>query len=397
MSPDGVSIRLWSQQATSMTSILLALPWAGIIAFLLLIVKPVRQLTNITFLDLERAPSVGVIIPARNESKNIEECLASLTKSRYPNFEIIVVDDRSEDGTAELARTVPPGNAKRLVVIDGEALPEGWLGKPWACQQGARATSAELLVFADADTTHGDRLLSRSITELQNEDTDLLNVLGFQVMESFWERLVQPQIFLAVVFRHPDLERSARSSQWQDGVANGQFMLMPRTSYEAIGGHESVRDRVLEDLALAQTVKRHGRTFVIRMAMDDLTTRMYHSLGGLIAGWSRLIQMGSTQGQPLVSSFGVVAVATFCFWIVPPLMLLSALLGFGGETLLIWSALVCSLSVGIHAAFLHFLGAPAYYAVFYPLGSFVVLYIVIRSKVRVSDVEWKGRRYTVSN
>lgn len=380
-----------------MTSILLALPWAGIIAFLLLIVKPVRQLTNITFLDLERAPSVGVIIPARNESKNIEECLASLTKSRYPNFEIIVVDDRSEDGTAELARTVPPGNAKRLVVIDGEALPEGWLGKPWACQQGARATSAELLVFADADTTHGDRLLSRSITELQNEDTDLLNVLGFQVMESFWERLVQPQIFLAVVFRHPDLERSARSSQWQDGVANGQFMLMPRTSYEAIGGHESVRDRVLEDLALAQTVKRHGRTFVIRMAMDDLTTRMYHSLGGLIAGWSRLIQMGSTQGQPLVSSFGVVAVATFCFWIVPPLMLLSALLGFGGETLLIWSALVCSLSVGIHAAFLHFLGAPAYYAVFYPLGSFVVLYIMIRSKVRASDVEWKGRRYTVSN
>lgn len=380
-----------------MTSILLALPWAGIIAFLLLIVKPVRQLTNITFLDLERAPSVGVIIPARNESKNIEECLASLTKSRYPNFEIIVVDDRSEDGTAELARTVPPGNAKRLVVIDGEALPEGWLGKPWACQQGARATSAELLVFADADTTHGDRLLSRSITELQNEDTDLLNVLGFQVMESFWERLVQPQIFLAVVFRHPDLERSARSSQWQDGVANGQFMLIPRTSYEAIGGHESVRDRVLEDLALAQTVKRHGRTFVIRMAMDDLTTRMYHSLGGLIAGWSRLIQMGSTQGQPLVSSFGVVAVATFCFWIVPPLMLLSALLGFGGETLLIWSALVCSLSVGIHAAFLHFLGAPAYYAVFYPLGSFVVLYIMIRSKVRASDVEWKGRRYTVSN
>ena len=380
-----------------MTSILLALPWAGIIAFLLLIVKPVRQLTNITSLDLERAPSVGVIIPARNESENIEECLASLTKSRYPNFEIIVVDDRSEDGTAELARTVPPGNAKRLVVIDGEALPEGWLGKPWACQQGARATSAELLVFADADTTHGDRLLSRSITELQNEDADLLNVLGFQVMESFWECLVQPQIFLAVVFRHPDLERSARSSQWQDGVANGQFMLMPRTSYEAIGGHESVRDRVLEDLALAQTVKRHGRTFVIRMAMDDLTTRMYHSLGGLIAGWSRLIQMGSTQGQPLVSSFGVVAVATFCFWIVPPLMLLSALLGFGGETLLIWSALVCSLSVGIHAAFLHFLGAPAYYAVFYPLGSFVVLYIMIRSKVRASDVEWKGRRYTVSN
>jgi chlorobactene glucosyltransferase len=380
-----------------MTSILLVLPWAGIIAFLLLIAKPVRQLTNITSLDPERAPSVGVIIPARNEAENIEECLASLTKSRYPNFEIIVVDDRSEDGTAELARTVPAGNAKRLVVIDGEALPQGWLGKPWACQQGARVTSAELLLFADADTAHGDNLLSRSITELQNKDADLLNVLGLQVMESFWEYLVQPQIFLAVVFRHPDLERSARSSQWQDGVANGQFMLMPRTSYEAIGGHESVRDRVLEDLALAQTVKRHGRTLVVRMAMDALRTRMHHSLTGMIAGWSRLIQMGAAQGQPLVASFGAVTVTTLCFWIVPPLMLISALAGFGGETLLIWSALVYGLSVGIHAAFLNFLGGPTYYAVFYPLGSFVVIYIMIRSKIRAGDVEWKGRRYKVLN
>ena len=380
-----------------MVSILLALPWVGIIAFLLLIVKPVRQLTTITSLDPARAPSVGVIIPARNEAENIEDCLASLTKSRYPNFEIIVVDDRSVDGTAELARTIPPGNAKRLVVMEGEALPEGWLGKPWACQQGARATSADILVFADADTTHGDKLLSRSITELQNTDADLLNVLGFQVMESFWERLVQPQIFLSALFRHPDLERSARSSQWEDGVANGQFMLMPHTSYEAIGGHESVRDRVLEDLALAQVVKRYGRTLVIRMAMDDLTTRMYQSLTGLIAGWSRLIQMGAAQGQPLVASFGVVTIMTLCFWVAPPLMLMLALVGFGGETLLIWSALVSALSIGIHASFLNFLGAPAYYAVFYPLGSVVVIYIMIRSRMRSGDVEWKGRRYKVAN
>ena len=100
-----------------MVSILLALPWGGIIAFLLLIVKPVRQLTTITSLDPARAPSVGVIIPARNEAENIEDCLASLTKSSYPNFEIIVVNDRSEDRTAELARAVPRGNAKRLVAV----------------------------------------------------------------------------------------------------------------------------------------------------------------------------------------------------------------------------------------------------------------------------------------
>ncbi|GIS80443.1 MAG: hypothetical protein CM1200mP14_20090 [Gammaproteobacteria bacterium] len=101
-------------------------------------------------------------------------------------------------------------------------------GKTLGLPAGCQSDFSRILVFADADTTHGDKLLSRSITELQNTDADLLNVLGFQVMESFWERLVQPQIFLSVLFRHPDLERSARSSQWEDGVANGQFMLMPQ-------------------------------------------------------------------------------------------------------------------------------------------------------------------------
>ena len=375
-----------------MIPILLALPWAGIIAFLLLVVRPARELPVIMALPRERAPSVGVILPARDEAMNIEACLASLTKSSYPDFEIIVVDDRSDDETAELARAISPGNAKRLVVIDGEELPQGWLGKAWACQQGTRATSAQLLLFADADTTHGEALLGRSVTELQKEGADLLNVLGFQLMESFWERLVQPQIFMAVLFRYPGLD-----SRWEGGLANGQFMLMPRNSYEAIGGHESVRDRVLEDIALAQVVKRHGRTFISRMAMDHLTTRMYRSLGGLIAGWSRLIQVGALQGQPLVPPFGVVTLASLCLWIAPPLMLISALAGFGGETLLIWSALICALSFCIHAAFLHFLGGPAYYAVFYPLGSLVVVYIMIRSKVRAGDVEWKGRRYAVSN
>ena len=115
-----------------MIPILLALAWAGIIAFLLLVVRPARELPVIMALPRERAPSVGVIIPARDEAMNIEACLASLTKSSYPDFEIIVVGDRSDDETAELARAISPGNAKRLAVIDGEEL-EGWLGKAWTC------------------------------------------------------------------------------------------------------------------------------------------------------------------------------------------------------------------------------------------------------------------------
>ena len=379
-----------------MIPILFVLPWAVTVVFLLIVVKRARLLPTGTVFDREGAPKVSVIIPARNEAENIEACLGSLTKSSYPNFEIIVVNDRSEDRTAELARAVPRGNAKRLVVIDGVALPRGWFGKPWACQQGARLSSAQLLLFVDADTTHGESLLSRSVTELQNEGADLLNVIGYQVMGSFWECLVQPQIFMSVVFRHPDLERSAGSTRWQDGIANGQFMLMKQESYRASGGHESVRDRVLEDLALAQLVKRHGQTLVIRLAMDDLATRMHRSLTDLIKGWSRLIQVGSIQGQSLVPSFSLMVIGNLLLWVMPPVILMSTLLGMGGEAFLIWSSVVCGLSVLIHASFLKALKAPTYYALLYPLGSLIVVHIMVRSRMHAGDVEWKGRSYAVS-
>ena len=379
-----------------MIPILFVLPWAGIATFLLIVVRRARQLPTVAVCDHDGAPKVSVIIPARNEAENIEACLGSLTKSSYPNFEIIVVNDRTEDRTAELARAVPPGNAKRLVVIDGVALPRGWLGKPWACQQGARSSSAQLLLFVDADTTHGESLLTRSVTELQNEGADLLNVIGYQVMGSFWERLVQPQIFMSVICRHPDLERSAGSSRWQDGIANGQFMLMKQESYVAIGGHESVRDRVLEDLALAQLVKRHGQTLIVRLAMDDLATRMHRSLTDLIKGWSRLMQVGSIQGQSLVPSFSLMTIGNLLLWVMPPVILMSILLGVDGEAFLIWSSVVCGLSILIHASFLKALRAPIYYALLYPLGSLIVVYIMVRSRVHAGDVEWKGRSYAVS-
>ena len=380
-----------------MTPILLALPWIGIIVFLLFFPRPAKNLPVATALDHKNAPSVSVIIPARNEAVNIEACLDSITKSSYPNFEVIVINDRSEDETAALARSMSPGNAKRLVVIDGEELPEGWLGKPWACHQGANAASSQLLLFTDSDTTHGIDLLNRSVLGIQEEEADLLNVIGFQLMESFWECLVQPQIFMMILFYFPNLEQSARSSRWRDAVANGQFILMPRVSYEAIGGHESVRDRVIEDVALAQLVKRSGGILAIRLAMDDLTTRMYRSLSGLIAGWSRLFRMGAIQGQALLPSLKVVALVSVFLWIMPPAMLVSALAGLGGVTLLHWSSLVCGISIFIHITFLYLLGGPVLYAVFYPLGSLVLIYIMILASVSVGKVEWKGRKYEVSD
>jgi chlorobactene glucosyltransferase len=375
--------------------VVFALPWISVLLVLLVWVRKPSELPSPSRPGGEK-PYVSVIVPARNEAANIERCVRSLARSSYPSFEIIVVDDGSEDGTGVLARGIERGHAARLQVLDGEALPPGWLGKPWACWQAARVARGELLLFTDADTTHGPDLLARAVAGLEEERADLLTVVGTQIMETFWERLVQPHIFLVMFFRFPRFEQTAKSARWREAIANGQYMLFRRSAYDAIGGHEAVRDEVVEDLALAQHVKRSGLALRIRSAESDLATRMYRSLGHLVEGWSKNLAMGGMQSlprrlRPLAPPLALVTGVGL--WLLPPLALVSALAGFEGEAMLVWSATVCVLSAGIWVWFTHEMGAPAVYGLLYPLGAAVGTYIFLRSWLRGSRVEWKGRRY----
>jgi chlorobactene glucosyltransferase len=383
------------------TPFLLALPWLALFVFVRFVARIPSELPGG---DGDGRPFVSVIVPARNEAVNISNCVRSLSRSTYPDFEIIVVDDRSADHTAEIARSVPRGNARRIEVIDGAPLPDGWLGKPWACHQGAKRAAGQLLLFTDADTTHGPSLNSRAVAGLSEEGADLLTVTGRQLMETFWERLVQPQIFLLMLIRFPDFERVARNDRWRDAIANGQFLLFRREAYEAIGGHEAVRDEVAEDLALAQHVKRAGLRLRIRSAEADLATRMYRSLGQLVEGWSKNIVMGGLQSFPRalravippVSFFGGVGL-----WLVAPAVLLVVgagalspeIAGVVPGPLLVWALTVYSLSAATWAYFIHRMCAPWEFGLLYPLGAVVVSFIFLRAWIRGRDVEWKGRRY----
>lgn len=379
---------------------LFALPWLALLAFLVLRVRLPRELPQAAPLasSPDAAPFVSVVVPSRNEAVNIERCVASLAASDYPDFEIVVVDDRSEDDTADRARSVAPGGAKRIHVVDGADLPEGWLGKPWACWQGAAAAAGDLLLFTDADTVHEPALLGRAVAGLREDAADLLTVTGRQVMESFWERLIQPQIFLTMIVRFHDPERTVRRRKWRDAIANGQFMLFPRASYEAIGGHEAVKDEVAEDLALAQRVMREGHALSIRIAEDDFATRMYRSLGGLVEGWSKNLVMGGLQTvTPRLRPF--VAPASFLMgvtlWLAPPVVLVMAMAGLVGPAWLAWSGTVVAISAILWIAVTARMGAPPAYGLLYPLGAAVATYIFLRSWVRGRRVEWKGRRYVL--
>lgn len=393
-------------------AILFSLPWFGLFAFVRFATRfptplPVRGSAEPS--GTGPLPSVSIVVPARNEERNIERCLASLSASEYPDFEIVVVDDRSDDRTADLARTVPRGRAHRIEVVEGRPLPEGWLGKPWACWQGAEVARGDLLLFTDADTVHAAHLLERAVLGLREERADLLTIVGRQIMETFWERLVQPQVFLAMLFRFPDFERVAANDNWRDAIANGQFILMPRSAYARVDGHRAVRDEVVEDLALAQVVKRAGLRLRIRSAEDALATRMYQSLGELVEGWSKNLIMGGLQSfprwmRPLVPPFSVAA--GLVLWLLPPLVLLGGIaLELAGasepgrpalgadEALLTWAALSVAASVALFASFARRMGAPARYGLAYPVGAAVTTFIFLRSWVRGRNVRWKGRDY----
>jgi chlorobactene glucosyltransferase len=379
-----------------MTTLLLVLPWLALLAFLLFVVREPAELPPAGSGDTASLPRVSVIVPARDEAANIQRCLESLSSSTYPDFEVLVVDDRSSDDTARLARAVMPGRARRILVIDGAELPEGWLGKPWACWQGARAAEGTLLLFTDADTIHEPTLLARAVLGLVEERADLLTVVGRQLMVTFWEKLVQPQVFLTMIIRFPRFESLGKSGRWRDAIANGQFMLFRRESYEAIGGHEAVKDEVVEDLVLAQIVKRAGLALRIRGAEDVLATRMYRSLSHLIEGWSKNIVMGGLRSMPpwirpfvapgsLAGGLGL--------WIFPPAMLVVGLVGLVGPGWQAWAAATYSVSVVLWALFMGRMGAPWWYAPLYPLGAAVGVLIFVKSWIGGRRVVWKGRRY----
>lgn len=378
---------------------LFALPWLALLAFLVFRVRLPRELPAATSDGRAAAvPSVSVIVPARNESVNIEACVGSLTGSDYPDFEIVVVDDRSDDDTAERARRVPLGRARRIEVVDGAELPEGWLGKPWACAQGAAAATGDVLLFTDADTIHQPALLGRAVAGLTEDGADLLTVSGRQLMETFWERVVQPQVFFTMIMRFYDVDGSLRKGKWRDAIANGQFMMFPRGSYQDLGGHEAVKDEVVEDLAMAQHVVRSGRVLAVRLAEADFATRMYRSLSDLVKGWSKNLMMGGLQTvAPPLRPFMAPAslLMGVGLWLVPPFVLALSLAGVLGDPWQTWSTAVVGLSLLLWVPVTARMGAPGWYGALYPLGAAVGTYIFVRSWVGGRRVEWKGRRYVV--
>ena len=252
-------------------------------------------------------PVVSVIVPARNEEACLGLCLESLVAQTGINFEIIVVDDASTDRTAEIARSFsnahvgadtlvhprPAGSSPDdeftpdVTVIPAPPLPENWTGKNNAMSAGAKIanTKANWLLFTDADTAHAPGSLARSVAEAEQHGAALLSYSPAQEVHSFWERAVMPVIFAELATTYPP--QAVNDPASPIAAANGQYLMISREAYDAVGGHTKIAGDLLEDVAMARLVKSSGRKIFFRYGGDAVRTRMYRSFAQLREGWTK--------------------------------------------------------------------------------------------------------------
>lgn len=338
-------------------------------------------------------PLVSVLIPARNEERNIDACLESLLKQDYARFEIMVLDDGSTDSTAETVQQITARDG-RVQYIKGEPLPEGWMGKPFACHQLAKKAGGDWLLFIDADTIHEPEMLSNVMGMALELKPSLLSGFPRQLATSLTQKTVIP-VFYFVIMSWMPLWWLQRPDKPRALLANGQFLLFPRDEYWRIGGHEAVKSRIMEDLWLGAAVPRHGGRMVAVDLSSVVFCHMYHSFGAMWHGFAR-----SIYGVAAISPAGLLGlmVMGFLFYLAPFIWLCYQLFAVQATSVAGWVVVILQVVLIVVMRWLlcHRFGEPAISVSLHPLGvTFFLmngLYAFSR-RMLGAGIEWKQRLY----
>ncbi|HXH37537.1 MAG TPA: glycosyltransferase [Thermoanaerobaculia bacterium] len=256
-------------------------------SWLLALVRTIVNLALIPRLrpdgQASREPLVSVVIPARDEARIIGRTVRAFLAQTYPKLEVIVVNDRSSDGTGEIIRGI---GDERLTILDGEEPPSGWLGKPWALYQGSRLARGELLLFADADVVYAPAAVQAAVAHLELRHPALLSLLPYFEMRGFGENAAMPMLAMTC-FTFMPTWISNRTRFASLAIGGGTGNLIVREVYEASGGHEALKDSVVDDIALARQVRRSGWATETVRADDMVALRMYHGLAEVVEGFTK--------------------------------------------------------------------------------------------------------------
>ena len=350
------------------------------------------------------APLVSILVPARNEALNIAACAGSLLAQDYPNWELLVLDDHSEDGTGEILRGLGVSESgERARMLRGAALPEGWTGKGWACHQLAQAARGKFLFFADADTTHAPGTVAAAVAYTLRTRAGLVSAWPRLVTVTWGEKLIIPMIVLLGMVLYPHwlvllLQRWPRCAALLParhrrmlGAANGQFMFFTRECYETIGGHAAVRDHVVEEVALGRAVAARMHEGMRLRNCESLrfsTVRMYRSVGEVWEGFTKNLRAAFEES---LAGFLLIGATQLCCFLAPFAMLFLPVAGKGFVVAEV--GLIYLIRILLTARFrTSWLGCALH-----PIGHALALAIGVNSWRRSAGggVIWKGRRYAV--
>ncbi|GAB4428192.1 MAG: glycosyltransferase family 2 protein [Anaerolineales bacterium] len=377
-------------------------------SFLILGILIITWLHNQYHLDIvvspapppKDAPLISVCVPARNEARNIRHCVSALQKQTYPNFEIIVLDDRSTDATPEILSALSAADS-RIKVINGSDLPPGWAGKPHALTQAATIARGEWLCFIDADTFVTPDALAAVYAKTIETQADLFTIMTRQIMLTFWERTILPLVMtaLSVGFSPHKVNDPNR----KDAIANGQFIFIKRDVYQATGGHTAIKHSIVEDKDLALLVKSQGYRLVIADGRQVAATRMYTSLAEMWEGWTKNIFLGLRDDPGLLwlGVFGAflafAAALLLPGWVLWGLYVAVAGVSLAGSVVLVEAVLLWLYLVFWRMCASRDMDIPVWYALTTPLGAGVFAAMMLVSAWNVltgKGVTWKGRRYS---
>ncbi len=347
-------------------------------------------------------PFVSIIVPARNEETKISRCLESLLNQDYPNFELVVIDDRSTDRTGQIIEELAKRD-KRVRYVKGKDAPDGWIGKCNALAHAVGYASGEWYIFTDADTYHQPTSIRDAVSLGIKDKADLVSFVPLQELGCFWEKLVMPTLLSSFLIGDPF--HSVNDPHAKRAYAYGQYIMVRRTSYLAVGGHQSVRDEIVEDHAIGRVFKDKGYKILVADGKTLYSVRMYTDLESMWQGWTKnLYSLIDSSVIHLVLIIMMINMTVLVPWIQLAAVVSRWMIGDASPSLTIMTELVTLQLItlaawwrlgGEHRIGTNWLG---YFTL--PFGGIAVTVLYIHAAYLVlsgTQVNWKGRKYRVNS
>jgi chlorobactene glucosyltransferase len=322
-----------------------------------------------------------------------------LLSQNYPNFEIVAVDDWSKDSTLKILKELASRH-NNLQVIEGNPVPEDWVGKSYALWRGVEQAKGDWLLFVDADTASPPYMLTSVINYVEENKIDMLSISPFQVLETFWERVIQPVVLSHIYYAFP--YKKINDPKSKIAAANGQFILIRQSVYKPIGGHLAVKNRIVEDVALANLVKGRGYRLHFVRGKRLIKTWMYTNFGEIWEGWTKNLFFGL--GRKWTRVIFSVVILLACGFIPPILFTWSAVKIFFQGAYTLPALLILAESTFLLVLIVYnfwrqgtkLFAIPGYYSFTVPLGILIYVAIILSSAYKVVSgmgVTWKERVY----